>query len=163
MSSRWSRCYVLALCMNVVLPSVGAAQGMPFALGSENVESENSLTPFKVKLRGILNATARGKSLGMVTLGVATYRAKYDFDVVTAEAVDDPRASGSMILRQYKDQKRDLNLAGPKELLSKIGQAEPGTPLMIVGFLRQRDKTLQLTAVEVLGASTGGQEEENRE
>jgi len=92
-----------------------------------------------------------------VTLGIATYRAKYDFDVVTAEAVDDPRASGSMILRQYKDLKRDLNLSGPKELLSKIGQAEPGTPLMIVGFLRQRDKTLQLTAVEVLGMSTDTQ------
>src|SRR5437762_1214931 len=102
MSSRWSLCYVLALCVNIALPSVGAAQGMPFALGSENVESENSLTPFKVKLRGILNATARGKSLGMVTLGITTYRAKYDFDVLTAEAVDNPRASGSMILQQYK-------------------------------------------------------------
>src|SRR5262249_7406539 len=157
MSSRWSLCYVLALCLNMVLPSVGVAQGMPFALGSENVESENSLTPFKIKLRGVLNATARGKSLGMVTLGIATYGEKYDSDVVTAEAVDDPRASGSMILRQYKDLKRDLNLSGPKELLSKIGQAEPGTPLMIVGFLRQRDKTLQLTAVEVLGTSTEAQ------
>jgi hypothetical protein len=154
MSSRWSLWSVFALCMHMVLPSVVSAQGMPFALGSENVESENSLTPFKVKLRGILNATAGGKSLGMVTLGITTYRGKYDFAVVTAEAVDNPRISGSAILQQYKNQKKDLNLAGPKELLSKIGQAEPGTPLAIVGFLRQRDKTLQLTDVEILGTST---------
>src|SRR5262249_38835994 len=143
MSSRWSLCYVLALCLNMVLPSVGVAQGMPFALGSENVESENSLTPFKIKLRGVLNATARGKSLGMVTLGIATYRAKYDFEVVTAEAVDDPRASGSMILRQYKDLKRDLNLSGPKEMLSKKRQTQPGTPVVVVGVLRPGGKTLQ--------------------
>jgi len=154
MSSRWSLWYVFALCMNIVLPSVVSAQGMPFALGSENVESENSLTPFKVKLRGILNATAGGKSLGTVTLSINTYQGKYDFDVVTVEAIDNPRISGSMILQQYKNQKRDLHLAGPKELLSKIGQAEPGTPLAIVGFLRQRDKTLQLTDVEILGTST---------
>jgi hypothetical protein len=129
------------------------AQGMPFAIGGDNVESENSLIPFKVKLRGILNATAREKSMGMVTLGINTYREKYDFDVVTVEAVDNPRISGSVILQQYKNQKRDLNLAGPKELLSRIGQAEPGTPLIIIGFLRQRDKILQLTAVEILGTS----------
>jgi hypothetical protein len=90
----------------------------------------------------------------MVTLGINTYREKYDFDVITAEAVDNPRISGSTILRQYKNRQKNLNLAGPKELLSKIGQAESGTPLTLVGFLRQRDKTLQLTSVEILGTIT---------
>ena len=151
MSLRWSFLLVFTLWVNVLLPSTVPAQGIPFAVGGDNVESETSMTPFKVKFRGILNATARGKSLGVVTLGISTYREKYDFDVMTAEAIDNPRISGSTIVRQYKDRKKELNLAGPKELLSKIGQAEPGTPLSLVGFLRQRDKTLQLTSVETLG------------
>ena len=154
MSPRWSFSLVFALGMNMLLPSAAPAQGIPFAVGGENVESETSLTPFKVKFRGMFNATAREESLGFVTLGISTYREKYDFDVVTAEAVDNPRISGSTILRQYRDRKAQLTLVGPKELLSKIGQAEPGTPLTIVGFLRQRDKTLQLTSVEILGVST---------
>lgn len=154
MSSRWSFSLVLNLCVSTLLPSAVPAQGIPFAVGGENVESESSMMPFQVKFRGILNATARGKSLGMVSLGINTYHEKYDFDVITAEAIDNPRISGSAILRQYKDRQKNLNLAGPKELLSKIGQAESGTPLTLVGFLRQRDKTLQLTSVEILGTST---------
>jgi hypothetical protein len=154
MSPRWSFSLVLNLCVSTLLPSAVPAQGLPFAVGGENVESETSLTPFKVKFRGMFNATAREESLGFVTLGISTYREKYDFDVVTVEAVDNPRISGSTILRQYRDRKAQLTLVGPKELLSKIGQAEPGTPLTIVGFLRQRDKTLQLTNVEIFGTST---------
>jgi hypothetical protein len=154
MSMPWSLVCVLTLCLNMVLPPVVLAQGMPFAIGGENVESENSLTPFKIKLRGFLNAAAKGKSIGTVTLGINSYRAKYDFAVVTVEALDNPRISGSVILQQYKDGQKAMNLAGPEELLSKIGQAEAGTPLALIGFLRQRDKTLQLTSVEILGTST---------
>jgi len=157
MSSHWSFSCVFVLWMNMMLPSVLLAQVSPFGVGGENVESENSMIPFKVKLRGVLNATAREKSMGIVTLGINTYREKYDFDVVTVEAVDNPRISGSVILQQYRDHKRDLKLAGPKELLSRIGQAEPGTPLLIIGFLRQRDKLLQLTDVEILGVGPEAQ------
>jgi hypothetical protein len=64
MSSRWSFSLVFALWMNMLLPSAAPAQGIPFAVGGENVESESSIMPFQVKFRGILNATARGKSLG---------------------------------------------------------------------------------------------------
>jgi len=154
MSSRWFLSLIFILCVSTLLPSTVPAQGIPFAIGGENVESETSMTPFKIKLRGILNASARKESLGFVTLGINAYREKYDFDVVTAEAVDNPRISSGAIIRQYKDRKAELNLAGPKELLSKIGQAEAGTPLTLIGFLRQRAKTLQLTSVEILGTST---------
>jgi len=153
MSLRWSFSIVFALGINMLLPSATPAQGSPFAIGGENVESETSMMPFKVKLRGILNATARKEGLGFVTLGINTYREKYDFDVVTAEALESPRITGSTLIRQYKDRKAPINLSGPKELLSKIGQAEPGTPLTLVGFLRQRDKILQLTTVEILGTT----------
>ena len=117
MTLRWSFSLVFALGMNMLLPSAAPAQGIPFAVGSENVESESSMMPFQVKFRGILNATARGKSLGIVSLGINTYHEKYDFDVLTAEAIDNPRISGSAILRQYKDHQKDLNLTEPKELL----------------------------------------------
>src|SRR5262245_6553080 len=147
MSSQWPLSLVFILCVSTLSPSAAPTQGIPFAVGGENVESETSMMPFKIKLRGILNASARKESLGFVTLGINTYLEKYEFDVVTAEAVDNPRISSSTILRQYKDHKAEINLAGPKELLSKIGQAEAGTPLTLVGFLRQRDKTLQLTNV----------------
>ncbi len=151
MTLRWSFSLVFALWMNMLLPSAAPAQGIPFAVGGDNVESESSMMPFQVKVRGILNATARGKSLGMVSLGINPYHEKYDFDVMTAEAIDNPRISGSAILRQYKDRQKDLNLAGPKELLSKIGQAEPGTPLAIVGFFTPRDRSLRLESVSAMG------------
>jgi len=151
MSSRWPLFVVFTVWVPLFLPASVLAQRIPFAVGGDNVESESSMIPFKVKLRGILNATAKEKSLGTVILGINEYREKYDFAVVTAEAVDNPRISGSTIIRQYKDGKIELKLAGPKELLSKIGQAEPGTPLSLVGFLRQREKTLQLTNIETLG------------
>jgi hypothetical protein len=116
------------------------AQVMPFALGGDNPESENSLTPFKVKLRGFLNSAAPSKnSLGEVILQISSYKELYKFDVATAEAVDNPRISSTAILQKAKKRQVGFNLTGPKELLSKIGQAEPGTPLAIVGFLQQRN------------------------
>ena len=99
MTLRRSFSLVFALWMNMLLPSATPAQVIPFAVGGENVESETSMMPFQVKFRGILNATASGKSLGVVSLGINTYHEKYDFDVMTAEAIDNPRISGSAILR----------------------------------------------------------------
>jgi hypothetical protein len=155
MSRQKSFVFALALLVGTLLPSAGLAQVPPFAVGGENVESETSLTPFKIRLRGVINATAKGESLGFISLWINDYREKYDFDVVTAQAVDNARIPSSAILRQFKDRKADLKIDGPKELLSKIGQAEPGTPLTIVGYLRQRNRTLQLLDVETMAASVG--------
>jgi hypothetical protein len=151
MTLRWSYLLALVVCVHTVMPSAATAQGIPFAVGGDNVEAESSMIPFKVKFRGILNGPAKGKVLAKVALNISTYKATYDFDVLTAEALDNPQISGRAILQQYKDGRKELNLAGPKELLSKIGQAEPGTPLALAGFLRQRQRTLQLTGVETLG------------
>jgi len=151
MRLRWSSVFALAVLAHTLLPSVVTAQGIPFAVGGDNVEAESSMIPFRVKFRGILNGPAKGKVLAKVALNISTYKATYDFEVLTAEAPDNPQVSGRAILQPYKNGGKELNLAGPKELLSKIGQAEPGTPRSLAGFLRQRPRTLQLTSVETLG------------
>jgi hypothetical protein len=150
-------CAVALAACPVLLPAPSVrAQGiptMPFGLGGENVESETSMTPFKVKLRGFLKATPKEKSLGVYTLGLRGHRELYPFEVMTAEAVDYPRISSTAILQPNRKRTIDFHLAGPKELLSKIGQAEPGTPLAIIGFLRQRNRDFQLISVETLGTA----------
>jgi hypothetical protein len=146
----------LAVCLALILASSVTAQGIPgipFGVGGENVESETSMTPFKVKLRGFLKATPKEKSLGVYTLGLSGHRDLYPFEVMTAEAVDNPRISSTAILQPNRKRTIDFQLTGPKELLSKIGQAEPGTPLAIVGFLRQRNRDFQLITVETLGTA----------
>lgn len=139
------------LAWGIVLPPPVAWSQVSFGVGGDNVEAESSLIPFKIMLRGAINAPARNDSLGYLRLSIAEYHETYDFDVMTAQAVDDTRITAWSILQQYKNGKANLNLEGPKELLSKIGQAEPRTPLIITGFLQQRRKTLRLTKVEIIG------------
>jgi hypothetical protein len=140
-------------------PTVAWSQ-ISFGVGGDNVEAESSLMPFKIMLRGALNAPARDDSLGYLRLSIAEYHSTYDFDVTTAQAVDDARITAWAILQQYKNGKTNLLLDGPKELLSKIGQAEPRTPLMITGFLQQRRRTLRLTKVEIIGIDDAAQQRE---
>ncbi len=67
------------------------------------------------------------------------------------EAPDYSQLSPKAILRQVGKYDVDFNLIGPKDLLSKIGQAEPGTPFAIVGFFTPRDRSLRLDSVSVVG------------
>jgi hypothetical protein len=151
-------CYRFAVLLVLLFVSAlwspsGSAQGLPFGVGGENVESETSMIPFKVKLRGFLKAAPKEKSLGVYTLGLRGHRDLYPFEVMTAEAVENPRISSTAILQRHRKRPIDFHLTGPQALLSKIGQAEPGTPLTIVGFLRQRSRDFQLISVETLGAA----------
>jgi hypothetical protein len=150
MRNRWLWIMTFLTWGVVMSPPVAWSQ-ISFGVGGDNVEAESSLIPFKIILRGAINAPARDDSLGYLRLSIADYHTTYDFDVMTAQAVDDARITAWAILQQYKNGKTNLLLDGPKELLSKIGQAEPRTPLMITGFLQQRRKTLRLTKVEILG------------
>jgi hypothetical protein len=150
MRNRWLLIVTFLTWGVVVAPSLAWSQ-LSFGVGGDNVEAESSLVPFKIMLRGAINAPARDDSLGYLRLSISDYHATYDFDVLTVQAVDDARITAWAILQQYKNGKHNLILDGPKELLSKIGQAEPRTPLMITGFLQQRRKTLRLTKVEIIG------------
>lgn len=150
MRNRWLSIFTFLIWGVVFAPSLVWSQ-LSFGVGGDNVEAESSLIPFKIMLRGAINAPARDDSLGYLRMSIADYHATYDFDVLTAQALDDARITAWAILQQYKNGKNNLILDGPKELLSKIGQAEPRTPLMITGFLQQRRKTLRLTKVEIIG------------
>jgi len=130
--------------------SFGLAQGVP-GISGENPESEFRQEPFKIKLSGFINTKPDEESLAVVTLGIGLYRETYQFEVVKAEAIDYPRVSAHAILQQVRKHTIDFDLIGPKEMLSKIGQAEPGTPLALVGMYRPRDRTLQLLSVSILG------------
>jgi hypothetical protein len=159
-------CWLLILTFlvwGVLVPTVVWAQVPSFSVGGDNPEAESSLMPLKIMLRGAINAPAREDSLGYVRLAITEYHETYDFDVMTAQAVDDARVTAWAILQQFKNGKTNLILDGPKELLSKIGQAEPRTPLILTGFLQQRRKTLRLTKVEIIGIDDAAQQQEQTE
>jgi len=45
----------------------------------------------------------------------------------------------------------DFDVVGPSVLLAKVAQAQPGTPLRIVGMYVQYNQRLQLVSVDVVG------------
>lgn len=126
------------------------AQGWGVGAGS-NPESENRKEPYKLSLKGFLNTRPEEGSLALVTFGISTFGETYKFDLTSVEAPDYPRLSSSTILQQVGKHNVDFSLIGPRALLSKIGQAEPGTPLAIVGLFRPYNRTLQLESVQIIG------------
>ena len=112
--------------------------------------SDASRTPFRIKLSGFLN-TQPEEGSKVVKLGISTFGETYQFELIKAESVDDKQIGEAAILQQVGKYAVDFDLVGPRNLLSKVGQAEPGTPLAIVGFFTQRNRKLQLESVEVVG------------
>ena len=126
------------------------AQPAP-GIGASRPESEYSRHPLKVKLSGFLNTKPEEESVAVIHLGIAAYQESYQFEVITLEAVDRERVTPEALLRPTKNRAVAYQLTGPKELLSKVAQSQPGTPLTIVGFLRQREGEIQLLSVDVVG------------
>jgi hypothetical protein len=147
---RGSIAVLLAAGVYFTSPSSVAAQTFGAGAG-ENPDSEARREPFKVKMSGFLNSKPDEQSLGLVTLGIKSYGETYKFDISALEAPDYPQLSSRAILRQVGKYDVDFNMIGPKDLLSKIGQAEPGTPFAIVGFFTPRDRSLRLESVSVVG------------
>lgn len=142
----------IVLMAALTISSVWAQATTGGAGSGESKSSDMSLSPFKIALRGILHPDEEeGEGGRIIKLGIADYQATYPFDLVKAEAVDDPQTSEYSILQQVGKFDSDFSLIGPKELLSKIGQAEPGTPLKIVGYFQPRYRRLQLESVEIMG------------
>jgi hypothetical protein len=144
------RSVVLVLIVSISLLPTFPVGAQPFGVGGDSSSSDSSRTPFRVKLRGFLNAKPEEGSKE-VKLGISAFQETYQFELVKAEAMDDPQVSQAIILQQVGKYPVDFNLIGPRELLSKIGQSEPGTPLLIIGFFQQRNRTLQLQSVDVIG------------
>src|SRR5215813_5536925 len=157
MSLSFSR-LAAALLVLLLTASVAWAPPLGLGVGGDNEWSENAKTPFRIKLSGVINTQpeeqtlqAGEQSLGVVTLRVGTFNETYQFEIVTAEALDNPQVSAGMILQKVHKYGVDFELTGPKDLLSKVGQAEPGTPLTLIGAYMQYNRTLVLQNVETIG------------
>jgi hypothetical protein len=135
----------------LLLVSMASAQPTTGAGSGENPQSDQGRAPFKIKLSGVINPEQPEEGSRIVSLGIDIYHETYKFEVAKAQAFDNPQVSEYAILQQAGAYPIDFNLIGPKDLLSKIGQAEPGTPLAIVGFFSQRYRRLQLESVEIIG------------
>jgi hypothetical protein len=141
---------LIVACCLLSPASASLAQPAP-GVGSSRPESEYSRHPLKVKLSGFLNTRPEEGSLALIHLGIAAYQETYQFEVVTLEAVDRERVTPEALLRPTKNREIAYQLTGSRELLSKVAQSQPGTPLTIVGFLRQREGEIQLLSVDVVG------------
>ena len=118
--------------------------------GMDGAASDQSRTPFRIKLSGFLN-TKPEEGSKVVKLGISTFGETYQFELVKAESLDDKQIGEGAILQQVGKYPVDFDLIGSRELLSKVSQAEPGSPLALTGFFTQRNRKLQLESVEVIG------------
>ena len=135
-----------------LLPSVVLAQaGIPFGWGSDGgAGSENSRTPFPFKLSGVINPTTPNpERLALVPLMVGSYHEIYQFEVRTAELPYDPQGSPRQVLHNLSKYVVQLHLAGTRDLLTKIGQAYPGTPITIDGMFTPRSRQFVVLSVDV--------------
>ena len=115
---------------------------------------DGSRLPFRVKLSGTLNPTTpKEGSIKVTTLAISGYRETYQFEIMSAEAVDDKQIPRAAIIPQITSMSWDFRLLGQKELLSKIGQSLPNTPVTIIGHFQQRRRDLTLESVETIPAS----------
>jgi hypothetical protein len=69
---------------------------------------------------------------------------------MSAEEVDDKQIPRSAIVPPITSLSFDFRLVGKKELLSKIGQSLPDTPMTIIGFFQQRRRDFTLESVETI-------------
>lgn len=129
-------------------------------VGSSRPESETSRMPLKIKMSGFINthpeeATLKvgEDSLGVISFSIGIYRETYQFEVVSLEAVDRARITPRALLEPADKRSVIFDVVGPGDLLSKIAQSEPGTPLAITGFIQQRERRMQVTDVEIMGLS----------
>jgi hypothetical protein len=142
---------LLALAM-IALLSVSTFAQAP-GVGYSRPEAESSRTPFKIKMSGFINTQPEDEN-SAIKFSIGIYRETYQFEITSIEAVDRERTTARAIIDPTEHREVAFDMTGPKNLLSKIAQAQPGTPLAITGFLQQRERKIQVTEVEVIGFET---------
>jgi len=133
---------LFCLCLSIALQLYCSSPSRIFAqtgvgVGSSRPGHEGSRQPLKVKLSGFINTKPEEGSLGVIKLGIGTFRETYLFDLTNVEAVDRERVTPRAIFEAAEEREVAFDLTGPKDILSKISQAQPGTPLAITGFIQQ--------------------------
>ena len=136
-------------------PSIAHAQGIgAFGLpgAGESASSENSRFPFKLILEGVLNPTLENeRNLAVLTMTVRGFREYYQFAVRRAAVPELPQSSPREVLNSLNKYKVQMKVLGNKEIMDKIGQALPGTPMKVTGFFTRRYRELTVVDVEVFG------------
>lgn len=125
--------------------------GQPFGVGGDNAWDENARTPFEIQMSGFLNTKPEEGNIEVVTLGISSFGENYQYEITQIAAPNSPRMSTRAILQKVGQRGVDFNLIGPRDLLSKVAQSPPGTPLKLVGMYEQRRQRLRLTEVKVIG------------
>ena len=143
---------LVSLCVLASATAQIPVPGLSFGVGGDNPSSEDSRTPFMVRFKGFINSRPDPSSLAVVSMGIAKFNETYQFEVVEVRAVNLPKhiVTSRHILQQTGRYSIDYNLIGPSDLLSKISQAQPGTPLQIEGMFQQRRRRLTLMKVDVV-------------
>jgi hypothetical protein len=119
-------------------------------VGFSHPEAESSRTPFKIKMSGFINTQPEDEK-SVIKFSIGIYRESYQFELTNVEAVGRERTTARAIIDPTEHREVAFDITGPKSLLSKIAQAQPGTPLAITGFLQQRERKIQVTEVDVIG------------
>ena len=122
-------------------------------VGFSRPEAESSRTPFKIKMSGFINTKPEDEN-SVIKFSIGIYRETYQFEITNLEAVGRERITPRAIIDPTEHREVAFDVTGPKDLLSKIAQAQPGTPLAITGFLQQRAHKIQVTEVDVIGFET---------
>jgi hypothetical protein len=132
----------------VVFAQGGMAGGV--GVGRPSASAGTSRFPIEVKLSGFLHQKPyEQETLAQLTLGITAYHETYPFEVVSLEAVHQPRLTPQKILLMIQKWQVNFDLVGPKEVLSQVAQSLPGTPLTITGFLTPRNRKFQLISVDL--------------
>jgi len=155
MSSAARHCFQCIAILLIYGMSIGAASfagaQSGVGVGSSRPEAETRRTPYKMELRGFLNTKPAPDALAVIELGLTGFRGQYQLEVTHAGAPDLPRITSSQILKQVWKRDVDLDVTGPRPLLAKIGQAQPGTPLALIGWFHPRDRQYRLDSVKIIG------------
>ena len=101
---------------------------------------------------GFLNTDPAPDALAVIQLGLTGYRGTFQLEVTSITAPDSPRLTPRQIfLHRAGKREADLDVTGHRDVLAKIAQSQPGTPLELTGWYAQRDGEFRLDNVRIIG------------
>ena len=142
---------VLVWCL-ALLPAVPVWGQGGAGVGGDRPSAKTRRFPFKVVVVGFLNTDPAPDALAVIQLGLTGYRGEFQLEVTSITAPDSPRLTPRQIfLHRTGKREADLDVTGPRDVLAKIAQSQPGTPLELTGWYAQRDGEFRLDTVHIIG------------
>ena len=138
-------------CAMLSLTKPVKAQG-GIGVGGDRPSAKTRRFPFKVEITGFLNTDPAPDALAVLRLGLTGYRGEFQLEVTQVAAPNSPGLTPRQILLHRVGKRRaDLDVTGPRSMLDKIAQSQPGTPLELTGWYAQRDGEFRLDEVRIVG------------